>query len=135
MLHNRASSAVLAVHVGHDDGVGVDDPLHIGDVVVAPALSSLNQCATVPAAGVSVIVTLNGRGAMQAAFVDRAGRAVAQATAITMAGYYAGAGAAATTIGAVVDAAGSYNWAWLTGCTLQAGAAVAYRLAGRIPLG
>ena len=60
-------------------------------------------------------------GAMQAAFVDRAGRAVAQATALTMTGYYAGAVAAPTTFGAVVDTVGSYSVAWLIGCVLLAG--------------
>ena len=51
-----------------------------------------------------------------------------------MAGYYAGAVAAPTTFGAVVDVVGSYSWAWLIGCALLVDAAVAFRLAGRIPL-
>ncbi len=72
-------------------------------------------------------------GAMQAAFVDRAGPAVAQAGALTMAGCYAGAVAAPTTFGAVVDTVGSYSWAWFIGSMLVVGAAVAYRPAGRIP--
>ncbi len=74
-------------------------------------------------------------GTMQAAFVDRAGPAVARATAVTMTGYYAGAVAAPTTFGAVVDTIDSYSWAWFIGCMLLAGAAAAFRLAGRIPLG
>ena len=73
-------------------------------------------------------------GTMQAAFVDRAGPAVARATAVTMTGYYAGAVAAPTTFGAVVDTVGSYSWAWFIGCMLLVGAASAFRLAGRIPL-
>ena len=73
-------------------------------------------------------------GTMQAAFVDRAGPAVARATAVTMTGYYAGAVAAPTTFGAVVDTVGSYSWAWFIGCLLLVGAAAAFRRAGRIPL-
>ena len=70
---------------------------------------------------------------MQAAFVDRAGPAVGRATAVTMTGYYLGAVAAPTTFGAIVDTVGSYSWAWFVGCVLLVGAALAYRLAGRIP--
>lgn len=73
-------------------------------------------------------------GAMQAAFVDRTGPAVARAAAVTMTGYYLGAVAAPTTFGATVDALGSYDWAWFIGTMLLVGAAAAYRLAGRIPL-
>jgi predicted MFS family arabinose efflux permease len=73
-------------------------------------------------------------GTMQAAFVDRAGAAVARATGVVMTGYYLGAVAAPTTFGAVVDAAGSYDRAWLMGLILLVGAAAAFCLAGRIPL-
>ena len=72
-------------------------------------------------------------GTMQAAFVDRAGPAVGRATAVTMTGYYLGAVAAPTTFGAIVDTVGSYSWAWFVGSVLLVGAALAYRLAGRIP--
>ena len=73
-------------------------------------------------------------GTMQAAFVDRADGAVARATGVTMTGYYLGAVAAPTTFGAVVDATGTYSWAWVVGALLLVGAAGAFRMAGRIPL-
>ena len=130
-------------------GLAVDraGPLRRIPLVVTFALATGASSALILAGGtlglgVAVLGVVGGIsmqlaciGAMQAAFVDRAGPAVAQAAALTMTGYYAGAVAAPTTFGAVVDTAGSYSVAWLIGCVLLAGAAVAYRLAGRIPPG
>ena len=129
-------------------GLGVDRagpsrriPLVVTFALATSACSALILAGGTLGLGVAVLGVVGGIslqlaciGTMQAAFVDRVGPAVAQATAITMAGYYAGAVAAPTTFGAVVDVVGSYSWAWLIGCALLVGAAVAYRLAGRIPL-
>ncbi|MDE0653090.1 MAG: MFS transporter [bacterium] len=129
-------------------GLGVDRagpsrriPLVIGFALATGACSALILAGGTLGLGVAVLGVVVGIsmqlaciGAMQAAFVDRAGPAVAQAAALTMTGYYAGAVAAPTTFGAVVDTVGSYSLAWLIGSMLLVGAAVAYRLAGRIPL-
>ncbi len=74
-------------------------------------------------------------GAMHAAVVDRAGPAVARATAVTATGYYLAALVSPVMFGAFVDGGGSYGWAWFIACMLLVGAAVAFRLAGRLPPG
>ena len=128
-------------------GLGVDRagphrriPLVVTFALATGASSALILAGGTLGLGVAVLGVIGGIslqlaciGAMQAAFVDRAGPAVAQAAALTMTGYYAGAVAAPTTFGAVVDTVGSYGWAWFIGSMLLVGAAVAYRLAGRIP--
>ena len=116
-------------------------PLVVTFALATGACSALILAGETLGLGVAVLGVVAGIsmqlaciGAMQAAFVDRAGPAVAHAAALTMTGYYAGAVAAPTTFGAVVDTVGSYTWAWFIGSMLLVGAAVAYRLAGRIPL-
>ena len=129
-------------------GLGVDRagpsrriPLVVTFALATGACSALILAGGTLGLGVAVLGVVGGIslqlaciGAMQAAFVDRAGPAVAKAAALTMAGYYAGAVAAPTTFGAVVDTVGSYGWAWFIGSMLLVAAAAAYRLAGRIPL-
>lgn len=74
-------------------------------------------------------------GMLHATIVDRAGPAVARATAVTMAGYYLGAVAGPVGSGAFIDAVGSYGWAWFASCVCLLGAALSYRMAGRaVPL-
>ncbi|MYI56831.1 MAG: MFS transporter [Acidimicrobiia bacterium] len=74
-------------------------------------------------------------GALHAAAVDRAGPAVARATAVTTTGYFLGLTVSPVTFGAFVDSSGSYGWAWFAAAMLLVGAAVAFRLAGRLPPG
>ena len=79
-----------------------------------------------------IILQFAGIGTMHAAVVDRAGPAVARATAATMTGYYLGALVSPVAFGAFVDSVGSYEWAWFILAILLGGSAVAFRLAGRI---
>jgi len=79
-----------------------------------------------------IILQFAGIGTMHAAVVDRAGPAVARATAATMTGYYLGALVSPVAFGAFVDTVGSYEWAWLILGILLGASAVAFRLAGRI---
>ncbi len=71
-------------------------------------------------------------GTLHAAIVDRAGPAVARATAVTMTGYYLGAVAGPVASGAFIDAVGSYGWAWLASCVCLVAGAASYRMAGRV---
>ena len=71
-------------------------------------------------------------GAMYAATADRAPRAVARATSLTMVGSFLGALVGPVAFGAFLDAGGSYGWAWFILCMLLVGAAIALRLAGWI---
>ena len=141
-------ATAIAAGVMIISGLGVDRagpsrriPLVVTFALATGACSALILAGGTLGLGVAVLGVVGGIslqlaciGAMQAAFVDRAGPAVARAAALTMTGYYAGAVAAPTTFGAVVDTVGSYNWAWFIGCLLLVGAAVAYRLAGRVPV-
>lgn len=79
-----------------------------------------------------IILQFAAIGTMHAAVVDRAGPAVARATAATMTGYYLGALVSPVAFGAFVDSVGSYEWAWLILGVLLGGSAVSFRLAGRI---
>ncbi|MCY3804990.1 MAG: MFS transporter [bacterium] len=79
-----------------------------------------------------IILQFAGIGTMHATVVDRAGPAVARATAATMTGYYLGALVSPVAFGAFVDTVGSYEWAWLVLGVLLGGSAVSFRLAGRI---
>ena len=79
-----------------------------------------------------IILQFAAIGTMHAAVVDRAGPAVARATAATMTGYYLGALVSPVAFGAFVDSVGSYEWAWLILGLLLGGSAVSFRLAGRI---
>ena len=79
-----------------------------------------------------IILQFASIGTMHAAVVDRAGAAVARATAATMTGYYLGALVSPVAFGAFVDGVGSYEWAWLILGILLGASAVAFRLAGRI---
>ena len=79
-----------------------------------------------------IVLQFASIGTMHAAVVDRAGPAVARATAATMTGYYLGALVSPVAFGAFVDGVGSYEWAWLILGILLGGSAVAFRLAGRI---
>ena len=69
---------------------------------------------------------------MYAAVADRAPRAVARATSLTMAGAFLGALLGPVAFGVFLDAGGSYGWAWFILCMLLVGAAMALRLAGWI---
>lgn len=79
-----------------------------------------------------IILQFAGIGTMHAAVVDRAGPAIARATAATMTGYYLGALVSPVAFGAFVDSVGSYEWAWFVLGVLLVVSAVAFRLAGRI---
>ncbi|MXV90919.1 MAG: MFS transporter [Acidimicrobiia bacterium] len=79
-----------------------------------------------------IILQFASIGTMHAAVVDRAGPAVARATAATMTGYYLGALVSPVAFGAFVDGVGSYEWAWLILGILLGASAVAFRQAGRI---
>jgi MFS family permease len=52
-------------------------------------------------------------GTMHAAVLDRAPKAVAKATGITMTGYYLGALLTPPIFGIVVDRTGTYSYSWL----------------------
>ena len=71
-------------------------------------------------------------GAMNAAVVERAGAAAARGSALAMGGYYFGTMASPVVFGAFLDLGLSYRWVWLICIVLLVGAAVAYRLAGRL---
>ena len=79
-----------------------------------------------------IILQFASIGTMHAAVVDRAGPAVARATAATMTGYYLGALVSPVAFGAFVDGVGSYEWAWLILGILLGASALAFRQAGRI---
>ena len=79
-----------------------------------------------------IVLQFASIGTMHATVVDRAGPAVARATAATMTGYYLGALVSPVAFGAFVDSVGSYEWAWLILAILLGGSAAAFRLAGRI---
>ena len=79
-----------------------------------------------------IILQFASIGTMHAAVVDRAGPAVARATAATMTGYYLGALVSPVAFGAFVDGVGSYEWAWLILGLLLGVSAMSFRLAGRI---
>ena len=71
-------------------------------------------------------------GTLFAAVADRAPRAVARATSITLAGALLGALAGPVAFGVFLDSGGTYAWAWFILCMLLAGAFVSLRLAGWI---
>ncbi|MDH3302404.1 MAG: MFS transporter [Acidimicrobiia bacterium] len=73
-------------------------------------------------------------GTMHAALVDRAGLAVAQATGITMTGYYLGALLSPVGFGWLVDVTGRYWPSWLVMVVLTAASLPVWRRAGRIPV-
>ena len=85
-------------------------------------------------AGVAAGISLQfaSIGTMHTAVVDRAGPAVARATAAMMTGYYLGALVSPVAFGAFVDSVGSYEWAWFILGVLLVGGAGAFRLAGRV---
>lgn len=90
-------------------------------------------------AGVAVVGIVGGMivqtacfGTLAAAAADRAPRAVARATSVTMVGAYLGALVGPVAFGAFLDFGGSYGWAWFIVCLLLVGAAAALRLAGWI---
>ncbi|MDH4277966.1 MAG: MFS transporter [Acidimicrobiia bacterium] len=73
-------------------------------------------------------------GTMHAALVDRAGLAVAQATGITMTGYYLGALLSPVGFGWLVDVTDRYWPSWLVMVVLTAASLPVWRRAGRIPV-
>ena len=81
---------------------------------------------------VGFIAQLAAIGIMHAAVVDRAPRAVARATGVTMTGYYMGALATPVSFGALVDWLGTYTWAWLVMALGSAAAAFCFARANRV---
>ena len=71
-------------------------------------------------------------GTLLAAVADRAPRAVARATSLTMSGYFAGALVGPVAFGAFLDASGSYPWAWFIVCLVIVAAVMSLRFAGWI---
>lgn len=71
---------------------------------------------------------------MHAVVVDRAPHAVARATGVTMTGYYLGALVSPVGFGALVDATGTFGYAWLAATLLLLLALPAWVVAGRIPI-
>ena len=140
-----ASSAVGAVAMV-STGIGADrlGPHRRMRLLVALVAGTGASCLLLAAGGAvglgvamvgvlgGIVLQFAGIGTMHAAVVDRAGPAVARATAATMTGYYLGALVSPVAFGAFVDSVGSYEWAWLGLAVLLAGSAVAFRLAGRI---
>ncbi len=72
-------------------------------------------------------------GTMHAALVDRAGSMVAQATGITMTGYYLGALLSPVGFGWLVDVTGSYWPSWLMTVVMVVVSLPVWARAGRIP--
>ena len=140
-----ASSAIgAAAMIG--TGVGADrlGPRRRARLLVALVAGTGGACFLLAAGNVvglgpamvgvlgGIVLQFAGIGTMHAAVVDRAGPAVARATAATMTGYYLGALVSPVAFGAFVDSVGSYEWAWFVLGVLLVVSAVAFRLAGRI---
>ncbi len=83
---------------------------------------------------VATAVQLATIGTMHAALVDRAGPVVAQATGVTMTGYYLGALLSPVGFGWLVDVTGRYWPSWLVMVVLIASSLPVWRRAGRIPI-
>ena len=82
---------------------------------------------------IGIGVQLAAIGTMHAAVVDRAPRAVARATGVTMTGYYIGALASPAAFGALVDATDTFAWGWGVTAALLVVAVPVWALAGRTP--
>ena len=114
-------------------------PLIVGLCIVLTAsmlvvMSGLTLGLVVATIGLFVgfIAQLAAIGIMHAAVVDRAPRAVARATGVTMTGYYMGALATPVSFGALVDWLGTYTWAWLVMALGSAAAAFCFARANRV---
>ena len=114
-------------------------PLIVGLCIVLTAsmlvvMSGLTLGLVVATIGLFVgfIAQLAAIGIMHAAVVDRAPRAVARATGVTMTGYYMGALATPVSFGALVDWLGTYTWAWLVMALGSGAAAFCFARANRV---
>lgn len=73
-------------------------------------------------------------GTMHAAVVDRAPKAVARATGVTMTGYYIGALASPAAFGALADATDTFAWSWAATVVLLVLAVPVWMIVGRLPI-
>ena len=104
-----------------------------GGCAVASGLK-LGPAPVAVGAAVGLAAQLAAIGTMHAALVDRAPRAVARATGVTMTGYYLGALVSPFGFGALVDATGSYGWAWLAMSAALVASVPAWLMCSRVPV-
>ncbi len=131
----------MADRIGPDHRIGLLLGLVLAATVAMAAILAGPEVGgsaalTVVGAGmiVGTAVQLATIGTMHAALVDRAGTAVAQATGITMTGYYLGALASPVGFGWLVDVTGQYWPSWLAMVVLTASSLPVWLRAGRIPV-
>lgn len=81
---------------------------------------------------IGISAQLAAIGTMHAAVVDRAPRAVARATGVTMTGYYIGALASPAAFGWLADGTDTFAWSWAATAVLLAAALPVWHVAGRV---